>query len=264
MGHRHSISRPTRAVSIACRPGRYLACVVAGFAMLGAAAADRTGPDVVKAQCGQCHDSGKSNAPRVGDKDAWVPRFRLGVEHLVDVAIRGHGGMPPRGGRADLKDSEIRAALLHMFNPAGPPKDPMPASRSAAPPGAGPHRVSVAGLDVYLGRVSAERMREFPPGSPEAQLHAGIPSGTGYHHINVSVYDSARQEAVTGATVDLEYEQVGMGRQARTLEPVTIRGGPSYGGYIRLVPKANYVFVVRVRKTGAAQPVDARFQERVN
>jgi cytochrome c5 len=37
----------------------------------------------------------------------------------VRSAISGHGGMPPRGDKADLTDGEIRAAILYMFNPKG-------------------------------------------------------------------------------------------------------------------------------------------------
>jgi cytochrome c5 len=34
----------------------------------------------------------------------------------VHSAIKGHGGMPPRGDRADLTDGEVRAAILYMYN----------------------------------------------------------------------------------------------------------------------------------------------------
>jgi cytochrome c5 len=40
----------------------------------------------------------------------------------VHSAISGHGGMPPRGDRADLTDGELRAAILYMFNPKAPAK----------------------------------------------------------------------------------------------------------------------------------------------
>lgn len=76
-----------------------------------------TGQQVVQAQCHKCHQDGLHGAPRIGDRDAWVPRLKQGVEHAVRSAIRGHGGMPPRGDRADLTDMEIRNAILYMFNP---------------------------------------------------------------------------------------------------------------------------------------------------
>lgn len=78
-----------------------------------------TGQQVVQAQCHKCHQDGLHGAPRIGDRDAWVPRLKQGVEAAVRSAIRGHGGMPPRGDRADLTDGEIREAILYMLNPAG-------------------------------------------------------------------------------------------------------------------------------------------------
>lgn len=76
-----------------------------------------TGQQVVQAQCVKCHQDGLHGAPRIGDRDAWVARLKEGVEHAVRNAIRGHGGMPPRGDRADLTDAEIRSAILFMYNP---------------------------------------------------------------------------------------------------------------------------------------------------
>lgn len=80
-------------------------------------ATDRSGEQVVKGQCVKCHQAGAGGAPKIGDKDAWAPRLSQGVDNLVRSAIRGHGGMPPRGGEADLSDTELRSAILYMFNP---------------------------------------------------------------------------------------------------------------------------------------------------
>jgi cytochrome c5 len=44
------------------------------------------------------------------------------VDRAVSSASHGHAGMPPRGDRADLTDSEVRAAILYMFNPKAPAK----------------------------------------------------------------------------------------------------------------------------------------------
>ena len=76
-----------------------------------------------KAHCVRCHEAGTAGAPKPGDKAAWAPRFNKGVDALVLSAIRGHGGMPPRGGKADLTDAELRGAVLYLFDPAGPPKE---------------------------------------------------------------------------------------------------------------------------------------------
>jgi cytochrome c5 len=79
----------------------------------------RTGEEVVKAQCFKCHETGKGGAPKIGDRDAWIPRLREGLDITVRSAMKGHGGMPARGGMADLTDSELRSAVIYLFR--GPP-----------------------------------------------------------------------------------------------------------------------------------------------
>lgn len=86
----------------------------------GVLAAKRGGAEVVKLRCAECHQTGKGGAPRIGDRDAWVPRMSGGIDPLVHSAIRGHGGMPPRGGQANLSDAELRSAIQYMFNPDAP------------------------------------------------------------------------------------------------------------------------------------------------
>jgi cytochrome c5 len=82
--------------------------------------AERSGRDIVQAQCRQCHETGKGGAPKIGDRAAWIPRLSHGFEAVVSSAIHGHGGMPPRGGLPDLTDHEMRSAIAYMFNPDPP------------------------------------------------------------------------------------------------------------------------------------------------
>ncbi|HEY2970370.1 MAG TPA: c-type cytochrome [Casimicrobiaceae bacterium] len=77
---------------------------------------ERSGEQVVKAQCFKCHETGKGGAPKIGDRAAWVPRLKPGLDVVVRSAIKGHGGMPSRGGMADLTDAELRSAIIYMFN----------------------------------------------------------------------------------------------------------------------------------------------------
>jgi hypothetical protein len=55
-----------------------------------------------------------------------------------------------------------------------------------------------------------------------------------------------------------------MGREKKALEAATVAGQASYGAYVRLAPKATYNFLVRVKKPGAAQGTEVRFQEKLN
>lgn len=76
----------------------------------------RTGRQIVETTCIKCHDTGVGRAPKIGDREAWLPRAKLGFDTLVASAIHGHGAMPPRGGMADLTDPEIRLAITYMLN----------------------------------------------------------------------------------------------------------------------------------------------------
>ena len=63
-------------------------------------------------------ETGKSelNAPKLGDKASWEPRIAKGVEQLYTSAIKGIGTMPPKGGRLDFSDEEVRRAVDYMLD----------------------------------------------------------------------------------------------------------------------------------------------------
>jgi cytochrome c5 len=77
--------------------------------------AERSGAEIVKAQCSKCHQEGKGGAPKIGDRDAWIPHLKDGLDNAVRSAINGHGGMPARGGMPNLTDAELRSAVVYMF-----------------------------------------------------------------------------------------------------------------------------------------------------
>jgi len=76
----------------------------------------RSGKAIVEAHCVKCHKTGVDGAPKIGDRAAWIPRGANGFDALVRSAINGHGGMPPRGGAAGYTDTELREAVVYMFN----------------------------------------------------------------------------------------------------------------------------------------------------
>jgi cytochrome c5 len=79
-----------------------------------------TGPQVYNAICGSCHGSGLAGAPMTGDNTAWSARIDKGMDILNKNAINGIQGnagfMPPKGGRIDLSDDEIMAAVKFMVD----------------------------------------------------------------------------------------------------------------------------------------------------
>ena len=78
--------------------------------------AERSGEAIVRARCSNCHEKGVGGAPKIGDRAAWTPRVKEGLDGVIRSAINGHGAMPPRGGMADLTDAEIRSAVIYMFS----------------------------------------------------------------------------------------------------------------------------------------------------
>lgn len=76
------------------------------------------GKSVYDSACLVCHAAGVAGAPKVGDKEAWAPRIAQGTDTLVKHAIEGLQGstgvMPPKGGRDDLSDDDVKAAVLYM------------------------------------------------------------------------------------------------------------------------------------------------------
>jgi cytochrome c5 len=77
---------------------------------------ERTGEQVVAAQCHKCHEAGIAGAPRIGARADWTPRLSHGLDALVRSAINGHGGMPARGGMINLTDPELRRAIIYMYS----------------------------------------------------------------------------------------------------------------------------------------------------
>ena len=106
-----------------------------------ASGAPRTGEEITKTVCAACHQAGVAGAPKIGDKAAWAPRIKQGLNKLLAGAIKGitvKGAMvmPPRGGGADLSDYEVARAIVTMANQSGgslkEPAAPAPAKPAAA------------------------------------------------------------------------------------------------------------------------------------
>ena len=87
------------------------------FGAAGGGAA-KGGEEIVKEVCGACHQAGVANAPKLGDKAAWAPRLKLGVNGLLQSVIKGKGAMAPRAGTS-LTDQELTGAIVIMANQAG-------------------------------------------------------------------------------------------------------------------------------------------------
>jgi cytochrome c5 len=217
---------------------------------------ERKGRQIVEARCAECHQGGKDGAPRIGDQSAWIPRLKQGMDFLVRSAINGHGAMPPRGGMADLTDSEIRGAIAYMFNPQTTPE------KGAAPVKVPTSNRRIVGdTEIYFGVVSAAALRaQHKKGDKESTMHGGIPSGKDYYHVNVSLFDAKTRQVITGAQVEASMSDPVSGEQNKKLEAVSFNGVQSYGNYFRMPSAGTYTVSVRVKRQDAAKPVEAKFE----
>lgn len=79
-----------------------------------------TGPQVYNSACSACHGAGIAGAPILGDPAQWVERLAQGTDVLKQHAVLGFAGaagvMPPKGGRVDLSDAEVEAAVDFMIS----------------------------------------------------------------------------------------------------------------------------------------------------
>ena len=215
--------------------------MVAIFAALAASAsgaqaqrADLRGEQVVKLQCVKCHEAGVNGAPKIGDREAWIPRMKQGVDTLVRSAIRGHGNMPARGGMAQLTDPEFRAAVLYMFSG----QDAQAAQAAPAPAARLPYRKTVERVEIDLGVTPS--------------------AGSGNYHVNVSLHDSVTRAELKNALVEVRVANA-LGGQSKALKPVEINGMLAYGNEFRMPGAEAYTITVQVKTKDSAQPIEARF-----
>ncbi|CAB3851352.1 c-type cytochrome [Achromobacter sp. CF-sbj1-Ac2-l] len=83
-----------------------------------AAAVNPAGETLYKSVCFACHATGVANAPKFGDKAAWEPYIKTGMDAMVKVAMQGKPPMPPKGGAANASEDDIRAAVQYMVDAA--------------------------------------------------------------------------------------------------------------------------------------------------
>ena len=97
--------------------------ITASVALMGAvstAHAEGAGEKTYKMACFACHGTGAAGSPKMGDKAVWAERIAKGNDTLYEHAIKGFQGsagyMPPKGGRTDLSDADVKAAVDYMVS----------------------------------------------------------------------------------------------------------------------------------------------------
>lgn len=103
---------PAAAASPAAAATPEAAAAAAPAAKVAGAGA---GEALYKQVCMACHAAGVAGAPKLGDKAAWEPRIKTGLDTLTASVIKGKNAMPPKGGSA-ASDADIRSAVEYMVS----------------------------------------------------------------------------------------------------------------------------------------------------
>jgi cytochrome c5 len=103
-------SKPAPAAKPAEAVATPTAAPVAAEAKGGAA----KGKTVYEGACLACHATGAAGAPKAGDKAAWAPRLKSGMDALYTSALKGKNAMPPKGGNMSLADADVKAAVDYL------------------------------------------------------------------------------------------------------------------------------------------------------
>ncbi|MGE3849025.1 MAG: cytochrome c5 family protein [Gammaproteobacteria bacterium] len=113
---------PAAAEPAAAAPAAAAPAPADAAAPATAAADTGKGKSTYDAVCFVCHTPGAAGAPKLGDKAAWESRVAKGIDVLHGSAINGFMGsagmMPPKGGRPDIADDDIKAAVDYMIQAA--------------------------------------------------------------------------------------------------------------------------------------------------
>ncbi len=104
------------AATTAAAPAQPVVVAAAAPAPATAAKAG-AGEALYKQACFACHANSVANSPKFGDKAAWAPRIKTGLDALTASVIKGKGAMPPKGG-SSASDADIRAAVEYMVSAA--------------------------------------------------------------------------------------------------------------------------------------------------
>lgn len=93
-----------------------------------AAGAAPEGKRIFDRICSACHANDLSEAPQLKQPAMWVSRLAKGREALYHSAMNGFVGptgeeMPPRGGRPELTDAEIKATVDFIISTVNPERN---------------------------------------------------------------------------------------------------------------------------------------------
>ncbi len=118
--------------------------------------------------------------------------------------------------------------------------------------------LTVNGLEVYLGVVSVEVLRQDPDRYPRHE-QAKLPSGKDMYHVMLVLFDKTSGARITDAVVEARVAPLAFGGPTRPLNPILVAGSLTYCNYFRISSSDTTVIQAEIRRPGVARVVRARF-----
>jgi cytochrome c5 len=104
---------------------RTATALLAAFGLLAAcagpaqASSQSTGREVYESVCIACHaaENVMVSSPKLGERKEWQSRMARagGLDGLARNAAQGVGAMPAKGGRVELSEAQLKAAIRYMM-----------------------------------------------------------------------------------------------------------------------------------------------------
>jgi cytochrome c5 len=130
--------------------GVYLKTVKSKVPPMPSSSGSDAGEGVYSTYCAACHSTGAGGAPKFGDKTAWDPLIKQGMNVLYTNAMNGIGGMPRKGNCNSCSPTQIQEAVDYIVNQT------QSATASSAPAIKPMKRLTMAdGKDTYTKYCSA-------------------------------------------------------------------------------------------------------------
>jgi hypothetical protein len=113
---------------------------------------------------------------------------------------------------------------------------------------------------LYLGIIPAAVLRGHMPSHAERSMHGGPTHGGNEYHVTIAPFERDSGKRIQDADVLATVSGLGgIGTVRLRLEPMTIAGVVTYGGFVTFPEGDRYTISVDLRRAGASAPVKAEF-----
>ncbi len=121
---------------------------------------------------------------------------------------------------------------------------------------------SAGGLIIQLAVVPASFVLGHTPEHTGQGMHGGPPPARYSHHLIVAVFEARGGMRMADASVTAIVSNNRRPVKRVELEPMTLGGAATYGGFVEMPPRDTYRISVEIRRAEGIAPVKAEFWHR--